>query len=175
VIAGERTLDLGELSAGVAELDSLRRLGSRESDEPPLVSARHYALDRLLARIGDTHEAHDFVREQIGRLIAWDREHRGDLLTVLEAALDQPRHEDAATRCFMHRNTFRHRYRQATEILDQSLEDPDVRLAVHVALKLRKVLARPASDDVSVPRRADAAPRRAPRATERHRGPVSRR
>lgn len=29
----------------------------------------------------------------------------------------------------MHRDTFRHRYKQATEILDHSLEDPDTRLA----------------------------------------------
>jgi DNA-binding PucR family transcriptional regulator len=40
----------------------------------------------------------------------------------------------------MHRNTFRHRLRQAAEALGDDLDDPDVRIAVHVALKLRKVL-----------------------------------
>jgi DNA-binding PucR family transcriptional regulator len=52
-----------------------------------------------------------------------------------------PRHDVAAARCFMHRNTFRHRFRDATKILGDNLDDPDVRLAVHVALKLRRVLA----------------------------------
>ena len=40
----------------------------------------------------------------------------------------------------MHRNTFRHRLRQATEILHEDLGDADRRLALHVALKLQKAL-----------------------------------
>jgi hypothetical protein len=140
VIVGERELGLGQLSAGVAELDALWALGPRAEDQP-LVSVRHYALDRFLARTADTPDASEFVRQQIGPLIDWDRKHRGDLLTVLEAGLDAPRHELAAARCFMHRNTFRHRFRQATQILGDNLDDPEVRLAVHVALKLRRIVA----------------------------------
>jgi hypothetical protein len=45
----------------------------------------------------------------------------------------------------MHRNTFRHRLKQATDVLGDDLEDPDVRLAVHVALKLRRALPAPAA------------------------------
>jgi hypothetical protein len=142
VIVGERVLPLGDLRAGVAELDALWRMGPRTEDEQPVVSVRHYALDRLLARIADTTEAGDFVRQQIGPLITWDCEHHGDLLTVVEAGLDFPRHDVAAARCFMHRNTFRHRLRHATEILGDALDDPEVRLAVHVALKLRRVARR---------------------------------
>jgi hypothetical protein len=81
-------------------------------------------------------------------------------VTVLEAALDFPRHDLAASRCFMHRNTFRHRHQQATEKLGYSLEDPDVRLAVHVALKLRNVLPRPERAATSGPRRDPRAGRR---------------
>jgi sugar diacid utilization regulator len=139
VIVDERALPLRDLSAGVAELDALWRMGPRAEDEQPLVSVRHYALDRLLARTADSTAASDFVRQQLGPLIAWDDEHQGDLLTVLEAALDFPRHDVAAARCFMHRNTFRHRLRHATELLGDALDDPEMRLAVHVALKLRRV------------------------------------
>jgi len=143
VIVGERQLGLRELSAGVVELDALWQMGPRAEDDQPLVSMRHYALDRFLNRTADTAEATEFVGRQIGSLIAWDRQHQADLLTVLEAGLDNPRHDMAAARCFMHRNTFRHRFRHATEILGDNLEDPEVRLAVHVALKLRRVLAPP--------------------------------
>jgi DNA-binding PucR family transcriptional regulator len=139
VIVDERALSLRDLSAGLAELDALWRMGPRAEDEQPLVSVRHYALDRLLARTADSTAASDFVRQQLGPLIAWDHEHQGDLLTVLEAALDFPRHDVAAARCFMHRNTFRHRLRHATELLGDALDDPEIRLAVHVALKLRRV------------------------------------
>ncbi|WP_196807545.1 PucR family transcriptional regulator [Candidatus Solirubrobacter pratensis] len=139
VIVGERALALADLSGGVAELDALWRMGPRREDDQPLVSVRHYALDRLLARVAETDEAREFVRRQIGPLLAWDGEHQGGLLTVLEAGLDYPRHDVAAARCFMHRNTFRHRLRHATEVLGDTLEDPEARLAVHVALKLRRL------------------------------------
>ena len=175
-IAAEGSVGLGELSARVGELEGLWQLGPRaEEEKKPVLSARDFALDRLLQRSADAREARDLVECQLGPLIAWDHAHRTDLLTVLEAGLDYPRHDHAAVRCFMHRNTFRHRYNQATEILDQSLEDPDARLAVHVALKLRKVLARPADNGVAEPRRSPAAPRRATRATARQRAPASRR
>ncbi len=143
VIAGERDLGLAELSAGIAELEALWAMGPRAEDGQPLVSVRHYALDRFLAQMADTPEASEFVRQQIGPLVVWDRQHHSDLLAVLEAGLDAPSHELAAARCFMHRNTFRNHFRQATRILGDGLDDPEVRLAIHVALKLRRILAPP--------------------------------
>ena len=149
VIVGERLLGLTDLGAGVAELDALWRMGPRGEGDQPLVSVRHYALDLLLSRTADAPEAFEFVRQQIGPLIAWDRRYQTDFLTVLEAGLDVPRHDIAAARCFMHRNTFRHRFRHATTILGDTLEDPEVRLAVHMALKLRRFLPDASSDGPS--------------------------
>jgi sugar diacid utilization regulator len=139
-IVAERPAALEELSVAVAELEELWRLGPRVDDEP-LRCASQFALDRLLSSVAAGLEARAFVSAQLGPLVAWDDAHGSGLLRVLEAALDLPRHEQAAARCFMHRNTFRHRLRQATDILGCDLEDPDVRLAVHVALRLRRVLA----------------------------------
>lgn len=130
---------LPALSATVAELESLWRYG-RRSDDEPLLRAEQFALERLLTTVARGREARAFVDDLVGPLIAWDADHRGDLVRVLEAALDHPRHDQAAQRCFMHRNTFRHRLRQAADVLGRDLGDPDVRLAVHVALKLRRVL-----------------------------------
>lgn len=152
-IAAEAAVELGAVSAGVAELDALRRLGPRVEGDRLVVSAREYALECLLWKHLDASVAGAFVREQLEPLIAWDREHRTDLLSVLEAELDFPRHDQAARSCFMHRNTFRHRVHQAREVLGDTLEDPDVRLAVHVALKLRRLLSRPALDDGATSRR----------------------
>jgi DNA-binding PucR family transcriptional regulator len=140
VIAAERPSGVEDLPAAVAELAALWRLGSRPFDDESLVSARRFALESLLAHAAASPAAPEFVQRQIGALIAWDREHHADLLSVLETALDFPRHDRAAARCFMHRNTFRRRLQQATEVLADDLADADVRLAVHVALKLRRVL-----------------------------------
>ena len=141
-IAIDAPVDLPALGARVAELEALSRLGPRAEDQPVL-SARQYGLDRLLLHGVRRNEAQAFVLEQIGALLAWDGEHHGDLLTVLEASLDYPLHEQAAHRCYMHRNTFRQRLRMATQVLGHDLEDPDVRLATHVALKLRRMIRPP--------------------------------
>jgi hypothetical protein len=136
-VVAEAPSPLAELSGAVARLERLWCLGPR-ADDAPLLGAGLFALDRLLADVVDRRAGRAFVEDQLGPLLAWDAEHHGNLVQVLEAGLDFPRHDHAASRCFMHRNTFRHRMRLAAAILDRDLDDPDVRLAVHVALKLRR-------------------------------------
>ena len=138
-IAAAGPAGLGELSTQIAGLGRFHRFGPRSDGDQPLTWARDYALDGLLDGRVEPAAAIDFVEQQLGPLIEWDREHGTDLLGVLEAALDFPRHDRAAQRCFMHRNTFRHRLRQATELLGERMEGADARLAVHVALKLRRL------------------------------------
>jgi sugar diacid utilization regulator len=137
----EAAVPLDELNGQVAQLLRLCAIGPRADPAQPVAWARQFALDRLLWEHLATPDARSFVEGRLGALISWDRAHASDLLGVLEAALDFPRHDQAARRCFMHRNTFRHRLRQATDLLGHDIEDPDVRLAVHVALKLRRGLA----------------------------------
>jgi hypothetical protein len=139
-VVADSPAGVAELSTAVAELEALWRLGPR-AESQPLLNAGRFALDCLLGGVADSDAGRAFVAGQLGPLLEWDRQHRGDLLYLLEAALDFPRHEQAAGRCFMHRNTFRHRLRLATDVLGRDLEEPDVRLAVHVALKLRNLAA----------------------------------
>jgi DNA-binding PucR family transcriptional regulator len=152
-IAAEAAVELGALSVEVGKLDHLRGLAARAGKDRPVVSAREYALDRLLEQILASPEAQRFVEDRLGSLIAWDRERGSDLLRVVEAALDFPRHDQAASRCYMHRNTFRHRLRLAMQVLGDGLEDPGARLAVHLALKLHRALGVPAAAAGSRPRR----------------------
>ena len=140
-IAAAGPAGLGELGAQIAMLGSLHRFGPRLDGDRSLTWARDYALDGLLYGRVEPAAAVDFVEQQLGPLIEWDRDHGTDLLRVLEAALDFPRHDRAAQQCFMHRNTFRHRLRHATELLGERMQGADARLAVHVALKLRRLAA----------------------------------
>jgi hypothetical protein len=149
-IAADRAVDVADLSATIASLLRLHRFGPRVAGDPLLTWPREYALDGLLYGRVEPAAGTEFVDRHVGPLIAWDRQHGTDLAGVLEAALDFPRHDRAAERCFMHRNTFRHRLRQATELLGEDLESPEVRLAVHVALKLRRL---PGAANGGTPRR----------------------
>jgi sugar diacid utilization regulator len=139
-IVAEGPIELGELAASVAQLTGTLRFGPLAEEDRPVVSVRQFGLDRLLwDNIARAH-AERFVQERLGTLLDWDRDHGTKLVAVLEAALDYPRADQAATKCFMHRNTFRHRLHQAARVLGDELDDPDTRLAVHVALKLRALL-----------------------------------
>jgi PucR C-terminal helix-turn-helix domain len=140
-IMAERPAELASLTSQVADLTGLCDLRPRAPDDRLVVPAGRYAVDRLLRRTVSGIDARRFVRDRLGPVIRWDREHRTDLTRVLEAALDFPRHDQAAARCFMHRNTFRRHLRHATLLLGADLEDPDVRLALHLAVKLRRTLA----------------------------------
>jgi sugar diacid utilization regulator len=153
-IVGEAAVELAGVSTQVVELDALRRLGPRAERSGPVVPARAYALEHLFWDNLDVAAARRFVDEQLAPLTTWDREHRTDLLSVLEAALDFPRHDQAASRCFMHRNTFRHRLQQAGEVLGTTLDDPDERLGVHVALKLHRLLVASTPDEGAAAARA---------------------
>jgi DNA-binding PucR family transcriptional regulator len=107
---------------------------------------RRHSLASLLETI-DPRQASAFVEGQLATLRAYDREHGTDLQRVLELALDHQNRNTAAQAAFMHRNTFRRQLAKALELIDSDLSCPDERLALHVALKLRKPAA------PSVPRR----------------------
>jgi sugar diacid utilization regulator len=172
LIAGDRTVELSALSTYVRELEELRRFSPRAGGDARIAWRHEYALDRLLQDNVEPDVAACFVEEQLGALLRQERQEGMDLVGVLEASLDYPRHDEAARHCFMHRNTFRHHLRLAYEALDRCLDHADDRLAVHVALKLRHVVdgaqegpARAPSPVVSTasgaPRRTRTARRRA--------------
>jgi hypothetical protein len=159
MFAKDSAVSLPGIGAAVEELETFRRFGIPDADERPLLWSRTFGLERFLRDHVGAAGARRFVDEQLAPLIGWDAEHQTGLLAVLEAALDHPRHDEAARHCFMHRNTFRHRLRQALAVLGDPLEDPDSRLAVHVALKLRRLAA--AAETATPPRPAAAQRRRA--------------
>ncbi|HET6551849.1 MAG TPA: helix-turn-helix domain-containing protein [Solirubrobacter sp.] len=139
-IAGRRALAVAELPAGVQELLGLGRVVGGGHADGLVIRAERFGLERLLRGGLDARTASAFVDAQLGELIAWDSEHGDDLLGVVEAALECARYDEAARRCSMHRNTFRHRLQRATELLGEPFVDPEQRLALHVALKLRRLL-----------------------------------
>lgn len=124
----------------VGRLQRLQRYLPHTCGRALVRSARSFALDCLLSEGLDRRRAEDFLHWRLCRLLRYDLEHGTDLAQVLELALDFPRRDDAAHAGYMHRNTFRRHLTQALELVDTDLTDPDDRLTLHVALKLRRVL-----------------------------------
>lgn len=136
-IVAEQSVAIARLYAQVHLLRQLRPYATRPTAGPPVLPVRRFALDRLLEGINPAR-AQAFVGQCVGTLLAYDERHGSGLASTLELALEYPRRDDAARAAFMHRNTFRRRLQQALELIDADLDDPDQRLALHVALKLHR-------------------------------------
>lgn len=142
-IADERSVDVTHIPSRVRRLQRLRRFLPYTYGRAPVRCARSFALDCLLSDGLDRGRAEDFLRWRLCRLLRYDLDHGTDLAHVLELALDFPRRDDAAHAGYMHRNTFRRHLTQALELVDTDLNDPDDRLTLLVALKLRRLLELP--------------------------------
>ncbi|MDR3080073.1 MAG: helix-turn-helix domain-containing protein, partial [Streptomyces sp.] len=101
----------------------------------PLVEHEELAAGSVLPLLAD-----DAVRAFADGLLRALREHdatgRGDLVASLRAWLSRHGQWDAAAADLgVHRHTLRYRMRRVEEILGRSLDDPDVRMELWLALK----------------------------------------
>jgi len=65
----------------------------------------------------------------------------GDLLVTLEAFCERLGNlSQTAEKLFIHRNTLLYRMERIAQLTGHDMNNPDTRLAVHLALKVRKML-----------------------------------
>lgn len=137
----EQSVRPGQAATELSRLRGLRRY-PRRSREQPVLCQRDYALDRLMSQRASHASVAAFVQELLGPVLAHDSVTGDEMARILELALDYPRRDAAARAACMHRNTFRRRLQRARKLLDVDWDDPDERLAVHVALKAAKLALR---------------------------------
>jgi len=96
---------------------------------------------RLIFAAEGLQELRGLHQEALGPLLAYDREHGADLIRTLDAffaANASPK--EAAARLHVHRNTVLYRLDRIADITGVSLDDPNVRLRLHLALHIRLAL-----------------------------------
>lgn len=97
-------------------------------------------LAKLVA-LANTEGLRDFVGDIIGKIAAHDAAHGGDLLITLEHYLAQrTRLQATADALGIHVTTLRYRLRRISELFGVDLDDPESRLGVELALRLRRLL-----------------------------------
>ena len=125
----------------------------------------HYGaagIERLLVHLLGNPELEQFAGDTLGELMAYDQRHRGELVHTLDVFLRcNGNHVRAAEQLHLHRNTLLYRLERAREILGRELEDADTRLALQVALRIRRALPSEAHTIAEAPRRIAARRRRA--------------
>ncbi len=125
----------GPIAASAAYQQAEQALSVARRRGRVLVEHAHMAAGSVLPLLAD-----DAVRAFADGLLRALREHdatgRGDLVASLRAWLSRHGQWDAAAADLgVHRHTLRYRMRRVEEILGRSLDDPDVRMELWLALK----------------------------------------
>jgi PucR family transcriptional regulator, purine catabolism regulatory protein len=96
---------------------------------------------RLLTQIGSGAELESFREEWLGRLEEHDRKSGGELTRTVEAYfLAHGNLTRTAELLSLHRNSLLYRLQRVREVGRLDLDDPDTRLCLQVALKIRQLL-----------------------------------
>lgn len=96
-------------------------------------------LDWLDLTLGGAPGAEAFVRAVLGPLIDYDARHHGDLLRTVEVLAGCGWSASrAARRLFLLRNSVLYRRQRIEDILGCSLDDPEQRLLLSIAVRLHR-------------------------------------
>jgi purine catabolism regulator len=95
----------------------------------------------LLARSDFRDDLRTLRDKMIGNLLKYEERQRADLLQTLEAFFQcHGNHTQTAELLSVHRNTLFYRMNRIAEITKLDLNQPDVRLALHLSLKIHRLL-----------------------------------
>ncbi len=102
-----------------------------------IVEFNSLGVYRLLCELEDIPAVQRFATQVIGPLIKYDDDHRGSLVQTLEAYFNHHGNiSRTAESLFVHRNTLLYRMDRIQELTGQDLNNADMRLGLHLSLKL---------------------------------------
>lgn len=117
--------------------DIARRLASNEP-----MYAGDLGVYTLLTRSDFREDLRALRDKMIGNLLKYDERQRADLLQTLEEFFkSHGNYTQTAEALSVHRNTLFYRMTRIQEITGLDLTQPDVRLAVHLSLKIHRLLS----------------------------------
>ena len=116
-------------------------IGRRLFGENKIHSFAHLGVYRLLFLLDGQSELNDFYQETLGPLLNADTRNDGTLLDTLEGYFHcNGNLSETARIMHLHRNSLLYRLGRIEEILGQSLDDPELRLSLQIAMKIRHLL-----------------------------------
>jgi purine catabolism regulator len=132
---------VGALHESYREAEQAAITGERVHGPGRVTYFGDLGLYRLLLSLQDSPALREFYEETVAALVEYDRRNKTELVRTLEGyfeAHDSP--TEAAQLLHVHRNTLLYRLRRIEEITGLSLDDAEVRLALHLALRVGKIL-----------------------------------
>ncbi len=118
-------------------LDLARRL---QTDTPLYIG--DLGVYQLILSLSDREKLVAFYEKTLGPLLDYDMRQHADLIKTLEAFfVCHGNLSQTAEMLIVHRNTLLYRMNRINEIAQMDLERPEIRLALHLALTIRRLLA----------------------------------
>lgn len=93
----------------------------------------------LLVDGQDHQRLDDFVRQWIGPLLDYDRDHNTELARTLGRLFDEPTLAEAADALFVHTSTLKYRVKRIEEILGMPIRDPRAAFHLQLATAIHRV------------------------------------
>jgi purine catabolism regulator len=153
---------IGGVRASYREAEQALTMGTRLFGPGRVVGFGDLGLYRLLYALQSHAELRDFYDDQVRSLLDYDKRTGAGLMQTLEAFFrchGSP--TEMASVLHLHRNTVLYRLRRIEEIGRLRLDDPEVRLNLHLCLRVREVLQASGEGDGSA---STGAPSSRPRA-----------
>jgi purine catabolism regulator len=143
--AGALVVAAGAAVAGWAALPAAMReaagtaVAARTAPPRPWHDATAPDVDQLLWRLRDAPELQAFAERRLGPLLEHDRRRAMDLVATLDGLYRAGGHKtEAARRLHLTRQSLYGRLQRIEELLGADLDDPDTRLGLELALRVRR-------------------------------------
>ena len=128
------------LQRSYAEADQALRAGQRLFGPGQTAAFAELGAYRVLAQLQGTAELRSFEQETLGELIDYDEKSGSQLLPTLEAFFGANGNlSKTAELLFVHRNTLMYRLKRIEELTGSTLDDPETRFNLQLALKMHHV------------------------------------
>jgi purine catabolism regulator len=135
---GRVTKNLQDIPQSMREAQQALEIGRRLFGEGKIHSFVRLGIYRLLFHLDGKEDLLDFYQETLGPLLIHDMRNDGTLVETLEGFFRcNGNLSETARSMHLHRNSLLYRLDRIEEILGRSLEDPELRLSLQIALKIR--------------------------------------
>jgi sugar diacid utilization regulator/putative methionine-R-sulfoxide reductase with GAF domain len=140
---GNLAASVGELARSHTEARQALRLSRRAGGQSRVTSYRSLGAFRLLLDVQSPEVLRGFANEVLGQLLKYAESRETPLLATLEALAGARWIRRAAARDLgIHINSINYRIERIQSLTGLSLDDPETRVAIAIALRARSMLGR---------------------------------
>ena len=138
---GQSARDINAWRASYRDAVQAMELAERLQTDTPLYIG-DLGVYQLILSLSDRDKLTEFCQKTLGDLSNYDNKQSADLVKTLEAFFNcHGNLSQTAEELIVHRNTLLYRMNRINEIASIDLDRPETRLALHLALTIRRLLA----------------------------------